>query len=127
MPEANISTQGHGLENMKEKKYKLTDDTIISYDHILHRIEAVRDFAYVMLGDKGGYVESEDNLSHDGNCWVYDDARVMDQASVYGDASVREHAFVAGQSQVCGEAVFFVCTRNKHTSVQLYKPGNNGE
>lgn len=26
-----------------------------------------------------------------------------------------------------GEAVFFVCTRNKHTSVQLYKPRNNGE
>ena len=92
---------------MKEKKYKLTDDTIISYDHILHRIEAVRDFADVKLGDKGGYVESEDNLSHDGNCWVYDDARVMDQASVYGDASVREHAFVAGQSQVCGEADVF--------------------
>lgn len=26
-----------------------------------------------------------------------------------------------------GEAVFFVCTRNKRTSVQLYKPRNNGE
>ena len=26
-----------------------------------------------------------------------------------------------------GEAVFFVCTRNKHTSVQLHKPRNNGE
>ena len=28
---------------------------------------------------------------------------------------------------MAGEAVFFVRTRNKRTSVQLYKPRNNGE
>lgn len=70
-----------------EKKYRLLEnDTITVGNRTLYRIEALRDFADVEKGDKGGYVESEDNLSHDGNCLVYGNARVYGDARVYGNA-----------------------------------------
>lgn len=67
-----------------EKKYKLLEnDTITVIGRTLYRIEALRDFADVEKGDKGGYVESEDNLYHDGNCWVFGNARVCGNADYY--------------------------------------------
>ena len=57
------------IEN--NKKYELTEEAIVVDGHKLHRIRALKDFADVKAGDLGGYVESEDNLSHEGNCWVY--------------------------------------------------------
>ena len=45
-----------------EKKYKLTDETITFGFKTLHRIEALRSFGNVRKGDKGGFIESEDNL-----------------------------------------------------------------
>ena len=52
----------------------------------MHGIEALRDFADVLKGDKGRYVESEDNLSHVGNCWVSGSAAVYGSAMVCGNA-----------------------------------------
>jgi hypothetical protein len=49
-----------------KKKYELIKSDIPG----LYRIKAVRDFSDVKKGDIGGYVESEDNLSHEGDCWV---------------------------------------------------------
>ena len=60
-----------------EKKYILTEETKEVGGRILHRIQAVRDFDAVQKGDLGGWVESEENLSHDGNCWVFGDGRVF--------------------------------------------------
>ena len=82
------------------KKYRLTNETITitqqgGTDITLHRIEALRDFANVKAGDKGGYVESEDNLSHRGDCWVYGDAKVFGSARVCGSAEV------CGDKRVC--------------------------
>ena len=65
-----------------EKKYKLTEETLKVYDKTLYRIEAVKEFADVKKGDKGGWVESENNLSQDGNCWIYDNAKVLGEAKV---------------------------------------------
>lgn len=99
-----------------EKKYKLTDETEKTNGVVLHRIEAVRDFGNIKAGDKGGYVEAERNLSHDGNAWVSDDACVYgnacvcgdawvyDDACVYGDACVFGNAWVYGNAEVCGNA-----------------------
>ena len=53
-----------------EKKYEL----IPSDKEGLYRIKAVKDFSNVKKGDIGGYIEGEKNLSHDGNCWIYDNA-----------------------------------------------------
>ena len=54
-----------------EKKFKLTGDTIrLSEGVILHRIEALKSFGNVKVGDLGGYVESEDNLSQSGTYYI---------------------------------------------------------
>ena len=39
-------------------KYKLTDEFVTIGDRKLYRIEALKDFADVKNGDKGGFVES---------------------------------------------------------------------
>ena len=71
-----------------EQKYILTEETKVVNGHTLHRIKAVCDFNDVKVGQLGGFIESEANLSHEGNAWVYDDAKVYDDANVYGYASI---------------------------------------
>ena len=81
-------------------KYKLTEETIIYFGKTLYRIEALKDFGNVKKGDKGGYVEKEDNLSQEGNCWISDNAKVFDSALVSGDAEVFGYAIVYGNAKV---------------------------
>ena len=88
-----------------EKKYKLTEETIDWRGRTLYRIEVLRDFGDVKVGDKGGWIESEDNLSHEGSCWVFDNAMVSDNALVFGYAWVSGKARVSGNARVSGAAV----------------------
>lgn len=102
-----------------EKKYKLTEESINYYGKTLYRIEALKDFSKIKKGDKGGYVESEKNLSQLGNCWIHHDAKVYgvakvygnaivcDDAEVYGDADIFDDAEVYGNARVSGEANVF--------------------
>ena len=77
----------------------------------LFRIKALKDFNDVKKGDIGGYVESEKNLSQLGDCWIYDDAKVCDNAIVVGNAKVcdnarvHNNAHVRGNAQICGDAI----------------------
>ena len=104
------------------KKFELTTDTKVVLGRKLFRIKALISFGNVNAGDLGGYVEKEENLSHDGNAWVYgnaevydnawvygnarvcDDAEVYDNAWVYGNAEVYDNAEVCGNARVCGDA-----------------------
>ena len=71
------------------KKYELlTDDTIEVFGRKLFRIKAKKNFGTVEAGELGGYIEKEENLSEDGNAWVYADAMVYGNARVSGDAEV---------------------------------------
>ena len=81
------------------KKYEFTEETKGFLGRTLHRIRAVSDFGDVHTGDLGGWVESESNLSHTGDAWVYSDARV------YGDAWVSGNAWVCGNAWVSGNAI----------------------
>lgn len=82
-------------------KYELTDETNGSG---LRRIRALRDIPRcgVKEGDLGGWVESEGNLTQEGDCWVsdtamiYGDARVSDDAQVFGNARVFDAAVCGG-------------------------------
>ena len=65
-------------------KYKLSEETLEIDSHVLHRIIALRDFGEVKKGDIGGWIEGQENLSHDDDCWVYGDAKVYGKADVYG-------------------------------------------
>ena len=87
-----------------EKKYKLTDEPIEVEGKTLYRIEALKDFCEIKKGDKGGFIESEDNLSHEGNAWVYDDACVYDNAFVTDDALVYDNARVYNDARVTDDA-----------------------
>ena len=73
-------------------KYKLTEETKVICGHTLHRIVCVKAFASVSVGDIGGWIKSEKNLSQNGNAWVYGDARVCDNAEVCGNARVCDNA-----------------------------------
>lgn len=76
-----------------DRKYELLRNDCINYEgRTLYRIKALRDFDDVRKGYIGGYIESEDNLSHDNYCWVYDNAIVCDKARVLGSAKVFGHA-----------------------------------
>ena len=91
-----------------EKKYKLTDDTINVGGKKLCRIEALKDFRDVKKGDKGGFIEDEHNLSHDGNSWVCGDARVYCNTMVYGDARVCGDARVYGNAKIDNNSDYIV-------------------
>ena len=96
------------------KKYELLEDDTITINGgniKLYRIKAciqlkLRDKT-VNKGDLGGYIQCEDNLSHDGNAWIYDNAKVYSSAQVFGDASVYDEAKVYGKAQVHGNAKVF--------------------
>ena len=90
-----------------EKKYKLTDETIEVKGKTLYRIEALKDFCEIKKGDKGGFIESENNLAHEGNAWVSDNARVYGDACVFDNAQVYGNAFVSGYAQVYGNAFVY--------------------
>lgn len=87
------------------KKYKLTDETINLNGATLHRIEALKDFGEIKKGDKGGFIESENNLAHEGDAWVADNARVYGDANVCDDSSVFGSAYVYDNARVCGDAL----------------------
>lgn len=87
---------------MAQKKYKLTDETRTVEGHILHRIKALRDVwalsVHVKAGDLGGWVESENNLAQEGECWIYGNAMVYDAAAVVDNAVVMAEAVVHGKA-----------------------------
>lgn len=90
---------------METKKFKLLKFTEIQKNcRTIYRIQALKDFSDVRKGDLGGWVESEDNLSQEGNCWIYDNACVCDNAKVRDNACVRDNAKVYGKSLIGGYA-----------------------
>ena len=89
------------------KKFKLTDEFITLDNRKLYRIEALKDFSNVKKGDKGGFVESEKNLSQYKDCWIYDNAKVYGNTWVFDNAKVKGYAKVYGNAKVFGDAWVF--------------------
>jgi UDP-3-O-[3-hydroxymyristoyl] glucosamine N-acyltransferase len=114
-------------------KYELTGETKVTEHGALYRIRAVRSFGNVQARDYGGWVSGEHNLSHDGECWVYDEAQVFgralvrdkawvsDNARVYGDALVCENARVIDHARVFGNAM---ASGNAHVGGRARVYGN---
>ena len=96
------------------KKYELQPtDKKTPFGKPLFQVVALRNFGDVRKGDVGGYIERTDNLSNKGNCWVFGEARVFENACVFGEARVFENAcvfgeaFVFGNAQILGESQIF--------------------
>ena len=73
------------------------------------RIMSCKDFGNVKKGYLGGLIESEDNLSQDGNCWVDTRAVVTGNAKVYGNATIQGgiggFCYIEDNSEIYGNAV----------------------
>lgn len=59
------------------KKYEFTGETKVIDDVTVHQIRALVDFSDVLAGDIGGWIEKEENLSHDGVAWVSSTRHVL--------------------------------------------------
>ena len=79
---------------MENKKYEFTGVTKEIWAGTLHQIRAIRDFGNVEAGDIGGWIEKEENLSHDGDCWVFGNARVFGNAVVTTTVKTFGNAFI---------------------------------
>ena len=86
---------------MEEKKFELTDETVKCGEHILHRIKALKNFGHIAKGDLGGYVEKEENLSQEYECWVYGNAKV------YGDAYVSDFSSISSNAKIFDNAMVY--------------------
>ena len=87
------------------KKFELTAEFVTNvFGKKLFRIKALVAFGDVSAGELGGFVEKEENLSNNGNAWVYGNAQVSGNARVCGNARVSGDARVSGNAQVSGNA-----------------------
>ena len=71
------------------------------------RIIALKDFFKIKKGEEGGLIEKEENLSQEGDCWVFKDAMVFGDAEVYDNAIVWGFAKVSGNAKVYGDAMVY--------------------
>ena len=84
------------------KKYEFTGETkrveLWNRTATLHRIKATVEFGFVKVGELGGWIEKEENLSHEGKAWVCGNAKVCGDAEVCGNAEVflASHVLVMG-------------------------------
>lgn len=84
------------------KKYKMLKKNKAG----LYQIRALIDIPLygVEAGDLGGFIESEKNLSHNGDCWVHGNASVKNEAVVYNNALVTDHACIQESAVIEGDA-----------------------
>lgn len=89
-----------------EKKYELIQEDSITIDGFkLFRIRALKDFYVINKGELGGYVESEDCLSHNGDCWISGNAKVYNASKVIENAQIEDNAVLTDGSMASGSAL----------------------
>lgn len=94
-------------------KYRLTENTMEYNGKTLYQIEALRDFSFyrkgawehsVKTGELGGWIEKEENLSQQGNCWIAENVYVFDNAKVEHNAIITGKGIIHGNARVFGRA-----------------------
>ncbi|QLB18604.1 hypothetical protein [Mannheimia granulomatis] len=91
------------------KKYRLIESDKGNDEQKLYQIQALRDFTTsdgreVKVGDSGGFISGEHNLSHEGNCWVANNAEVWDQACVSENGYIGGYTVLIHNAKVYGSA-----------------------
>lgn len=92
------------------KKYQLTKTTRVYNDKTLYQIQALQGIPMygVRKGALGGFIESEENLSQEGNCWLHKEAVIMDNARVQDDAVVHSHSYITDNA-IIGDSCY-ICS-----------------
>lgn len=114
-----------------EMKYRFTGETNeiqlgeSTKKFTVYRIQALRELTHfkrknpvsIHAGDLGGWIESERNLSQEGESWIAEeavcfmngrvegDAFVAGTATVFGNACVKDTALVKGDAEIFDQAV----------------------
>lgn len=93
-------------KEIKNMKYELLKNNFIEYKgRKLYRIRALKSFSDIKCGDIGGYVENGKNLSQNGNCWIYNNAKVYDAGRVFDNAIIKNNAEVFDNASVLDNAI----------------------
>jgi len=84
------------------KKYELID-----VNDSFYRIRALIDIPRhgVKAGDLGGRVQSESNLSHEGDCWIEQGGGACQSARIKGNAILQGRSIVSDYARVSGSAI----------------------
>ncbi|SFC90912.1 hypothetical protein [Clostridium uliginosum] len=82
------------------KKYKLTNQFILWREKKLYRIKSLISFDDVKEGELGGYIENENNLSQEGKCWVFNNAKIFENARIFGNARISDYAQISGNAMI---------------------------
>ena len=85
------------------EKYELLKDPIIN----LYRIRALKNFKDVEAGDLGGWVSNENNLSQDGDCWIYNEAKCMDNARMYDNSIMSNNSTLCDGSEMHNHSAMY--------------------
>ena len=107
------------------KKYEFTGETkqVGMFGNItFKRIKAVVAFGIVEVGELGGWIEKEKNLSQEGKSWVCGNAKVCGNAEVYGDAKVCGDAKVSSANHIL--VIGAIGSRNDFTTFFRDKDNN---
>lgn len=97
-----------------EKKYELSSETMfvpfLGKSYQVRQVRALKDFqtatgVKVSKGALGGWVESEKNLSQEGNCWIDTVSSVLGNASIVGsvylvNSTIADNSLLSGQIYV---------------------------
>lgn len=93
---------------MTEPKYKLIPAGRVPLNRthmrkrgqkaFLHRLQALRDIPEhgVKAGDLGGFVTKKVKLSHEGSCWIGDEAQVL------GDVTITDNVYIGDKATING-------------------------
>ena len=74
-------------------KYELVKESKTMFEgREIYRIRSLKDFNNVTAGDIGGWVCSYNNLSQEGDCWIYDKAKCLDKARILDNAKMYDNS-----------------------------------
>ena len=111
------------------KKFELTNNKKMVKDKVVYQIKALKDFANIKKGELGGWVESIDNLSQFGQCWIYKDSVVLGKSVVSGCATVDgditvEDSYISDNAHISSNGKISECyiygnTKIKNSNIRL--------
>jgi UDP-3-O-[3-hydroxymyristoyl] glucosamine N-acyltransferase len=106
----------------KSWKYILCKDTTpCCTEFSYYRLKSLKEFGDVKKGDIGGYIRKYNNLSQFGDCWVYENAMITDDALISENAKIFGSSFISDNARITGNAKIYDCTKVYHNS---YITGN---
>lgn len=86
-------------------KYKLLQNDKIEFKgRTLYRIQAIKEVGPIKEGEIGGYVENENILSQEGECWIGGDSKVFGNSKIFDKAKIYDEAIVR-DSKISGNSV----------------------